>query len=92
MAEKKRRFRELTTVLEQTFMENQLPRLGVVDRILVEKYSKNHWLGRNQHQITVEFQAPATANLVGTFQPVKLEKVEPFRFVGTLANPLPDTV
>ncbi|MBI4407167.1 MAG: tRNA (N6-isopentenyl adenosine(37)-C2)-methylthiotransferase MiaB [Candidatus Kerfeldbacteria bacterium] len=81
---KKERFRELTDVLEQTFMVNQQPRLGTVDTILVEKYAKDHWLGRNQHQVTVEFPAPADANLVGTFQQVKLEEVEPFRFKGNL--------
>lgn len=83
-AVKKQRFRELTDVLEQTFMVNQRPRLGTVDTILVEKYSKDHWLGRNQHQVTVEFQAPADANLVGTFQQVRLDTVEPFRFTATL--------
>lgn len=83
-AEKKRRFEELTKVLAKTFMANQQPRLGQVDRVLVEKYSKDHWLGRNQHQVTVEFPAPADANLVGTFQQVRLDKVEPFRFTATL--------
>lgn len=84
--DKKQRFEELTEGLGQTFMENQLPRIGTTDRVLVEKYSKDHWLGRNQHQITIEFQAPADAMLSGTFQPVKLDRVEPFRFVGTLAS------
>lgn len=82
--EKKRRFEELTRVLEKTFMLNQQPYICEVDTILVEKYAKDHWLGRNQHQVTVEFQAPADANLVGTFQKVKLETVEPFRFTGML--------
>ena len=65
-------------------MENQTPRLGVVDTVLVEKYSKDHWLGRNQHQVTIAFAAPADANFVGTFQQVRLDSVEPFRFTGTL--------
>jgi tRNA-2-methylthio-N6-dimethylallyladenosine synthase len=83
-AEKKRRFNDLTQVLQQTFMANQQPRVSQMDRILVEKYSKDHWLGRNQHQVTVEFQASAAAELIGTFQTVRLDHVEPFRFVGTL--------
>lgn len=83
---KKQRLVELTVVLEQTFMTNQQPNIGKVDRILVEKYAKDHWLGRNQHQVTIEFKAPADANLVGTFQQVKLVSVEPFRFVGSLQN------
>lgn len=83
-AEKKQRFEILTEVLKTTFMHNQLPRLGKVDTVLVEKYANDHWLGRNQHQVTIEFQAPADANLVGTFQQVRLDTAEPFRFVGTL--------
>jgi tRNA-2-methylthio-N6-dimethylallyladenosine synthase len=82
--QKKARFEDLTRTLERTFMENQTPRLGSVDTMLVEKYSKDHWLGRNQHQVTIAFQAPADANLVGTFQQVRLDSVEPFRFTGTL--------
>ena len=82
--QKKARFEDLTRTLERTFMENQTPRLGSVDTMLVEKYSKDHWLGRNQHQVTIAFQAPADANLVGTFQRVRLDSVEPFRFTGTL--------
>lgn len=83
-AEKKQRFEDLTAVLGETFMRNQKPRLGQTHRILVEKYSKDHWLGRNEHQVTVEFQAPAEADLVGTYQMVELQHVEPFRFVGQL--------
>lgn len=86
VAEKKRRLNELTQVLQQTFMLNQQPRVGMTDHILVEKYSKDHWLGRNQHQVTVEFQAPADAPLVGTFQDIRLDSVEPFRFIGTLTH------
>ncbi len=82
--EKKRRDVELDAVLRETFMENQQPNVGKVARVLVEKYSKTHWLGRNQNQITVEFEAPEDANLKGTFQNIKLESVAPFRFVGTL--------
>ncbi len=82
--QKKTRFEDLTRTLERTFMENQTPRLGVVDTVLVEKYSKDHWLGRNQHQVTIAFAAPADANFVGTFQQVRLDSVEPFRFTGTL--------
>lgn len=81
---KKQRLVELTAVLEQTFMTNQQKNIGKIDRVLVEKYAKDHWLGRNQHQVTIEFKAPADANLVGTFQHVKLETVEPFRFTGKL--------
>lgn len=84
--DKKSREVELDRILRRTFTENQTPRLGQVDKVLVEKYSKDHWLGRNQHQITIEFQAPAEANLVGTFQRVLLDHVEPFRFVGTLQD------
>ncbi|MFA6474579.1 MAG: tRNA (N6-isopentenyl adenosine(37)-C2)-methylthiotransferase MiaB [Patescibacteria group bacterium] len=83
-AEKKHRFAVLTALLGETFMRNQTPRLGTIDTILVEKYSKDHWLGRNQHQITIEFPAPADAQLVGTFQKIRLDQVEPFRFVGSL--------
>lgn len=82
--QKKARFEELTRTLERTFMQNQEPRLGSVDTILVEKYAKDHWLGRNEHQVTVAFQAPESANLIGTFQQVRLDSVEPFRFTGTL--------
>ncbi len=81
---KKQRLIELTAILEKTFLAYKQQNLGKIDRILVEKYAKDHWLGRNEHQVTVEFQAPAEANLVGTFHNVKLETVEPFRFVGSL--------
>ncbi|MBI2415134.1 MAG: tRNA (N6-isopentenyl adenosine(37)-C2)-methylthiotransferase MiaB [Candidatus Kerfeldbacteria bacterium] len=84
VAEKKQREQTLTAVLKRTFQENQLPRLGQTHRVLVEKYSKDHWLGRNEHQVTIEFQAPADAPLVGTFQNIKLNSVEPFRFVGII--------
>ncbi|MFA5995484.1 MAG: tRNA (N6-isopentenyl adenosine(37)-C2)-methylthiotransferase MiaB [Patescibacteria group bacterium] len=81
---KKDRAITLTKILEQTFLDNQEKNIGKVDKILVERYSKDHWLGRNEHFITVEFSAPKTAQLIGTFQQVKLEKVEPFRFRGKL--------
>ncbi len=84
VAEKKRRHDILTEVLQTSFMNNQLPRLGSIQKVLVEKYSKDHWLGRNEHFITVEFQAPPDAPLAGTFQNVHLEKVTPFRFIGEL--------
>lgn len=82
--DKKHREEVLTDVLRATFTENQLPYVGTVDRVLVESYSKDHWLGRNEHQVTVAFDAPADANLAGTFQQIKLLSVEPFRFVGEL--------
>ncbi|MDP3971273.1 MAG: tRNA (N6-isopentenyl adenosine(37)-C2)-methylthiotransferase MiaB [bacterium] len=82
--EKRRREDELTKVLEQTFTANQQKNVGKVDRILVEKYSKDHWLGRNEHFITVEFNAPEDAQLRGTFQNIELQKVAPFRFTGKL--------
>ena len=75
---------ELDKVLRKTFEENQAKYVGTVDRILVEKYSKDHWLGRNEQQVTVEFDAPKDANLVGTFQNVQLTSVQPFRFIGEL--------
>lgn len=82
--DKKYRMDDLTKVLEKTFTVNQQPNIGKTERILVEKYSKDHWLGRNERFITVEFNAPEDSNLVGTFQEVKLTHVEPFRFKGEL--------
>lgn len=82
--DKKHREEVLTDVLRATFTENQLPYVGTIDRVLVETYSKDHWLGRNEHQVTVAFDAPADAKLAGTFQQIKLLSVEPFRFIGEL--------
>ena len=82
--EKVRRDKVLDAVLRDTFMANNRKYIGTTDKVLVEKYAKEYWLGRNEHQITVQFDAPPEADLVGTFQMVTLTEVAPFRFIGEL--------
>lgn len=87
---KKSRDVKLTNILKTTAKNINKKLIGRTVKILVEKYRKNHWLGRTEQMITVRFDASLIANLIGKFIYVKIIKAEAFDLQGKLARPLRD--
>lgn len=82
--EKRRREKELTKNLMETALEHNKRLIGTAQKILVKKYSKDHWLGRTEGLVTVRFRAPKNRRLVGRFVDAKIIDAEPFALTGRI--------
>ncbi|MBU0670881.1 tRNA (N6-isopentenyl adenosine(37)-C2)-methylthiotransferase MiaB, partial [Patescibacteria group bacterium] len=65
--EKRRREKALTKILKQTALAHNKKLVGSTQKVLAEKYSKDHWLGRTEGMVTVRFKAPKSRRLAGKF-------------------------
>lgn len=84
--EKKNRDVALTKILKITAKKINAKLIDRKVKILVEKYRKNHWLGRTEQMVTVRFDAPFKPDLTGKFINVKITKAEAFDLTGTMCN------
>ncbi|MBU0731772.1 tRNA (N6-isopentenyl adenosine(37)-C2)-methylthiotransferase MiaB [Patescibacteria group bacterium] len=82
--EKKRREKQLTSILMKTALDHNKKLVGTIQKILVEKYSKDHWLGRTEGMVTVRFKAPKNRRLAGRFIDIKITKAESFSLAGRI--------
>lgn len=83
--EKQRREKELTKILKQTAAKINKKLVGQTVKILVEKYRKDHWLGRTEQMVTVRFSAPKNKKIVGKFIKLKITQAQAFGLKGKLS-------
>ena len=82
--EKQRREKELTKVLKQTATKINKKLIGQTVKVLVEKYRKDHWLGRTEQNVTVRFNAPEAKKITGKFINIKITEAQAFSLKGKL--------
>lgn len=87
---KKTRDVKLTNILKATAKSINKKLISKTVKILVEKYRKDHWLGRTEQMVTVRFNAPLKPNIMGKFINVRIIDADCFALQGTLAKPLRD--
>jgi tRNA-2-methylthio-N6-dimethylallyladenosine synthase len=81
--EKKRRDRELNSVLERVALANNQKYVNQNVRVLVEGHTKGFWMGKSESYKTVKIKPPTEAdNLTGQFVDVKISQALPWGLLG----------